>query len=622
MASNPDFAASPAAFPSALSLAGDSGAARIVTDLFAEQVARRPDALAVAQGARRLTFGELDRGANALARRLRDAGAGPDVPVGVRVGRSPEMIVSLLAVLKSGSAYVPLDPAAPAARTAAMLENAGAPILVADAAAGVPGPWRRVDPIGDDGEAVADGLPPLSPDFSHRLAYVIFTSGSTGEPKGVEIEHHSLSNLIDWHLGAFGITSEDRTTQLAHPGFDAAVWEIWPTLAAGATLHLADEDVRRSPEALRDWLVREKITVSFAPTPLAEALMALPWPEESALRCLLTGGDVLHSRPEASLPFIVVNNYGPTEATVVATSGPVPASPSSEPPTIGRAVAGVETLVLDESGAAVAEGEAGELLLGGAGLARGYSRRPDLTAEKFIPHPFRAGARLYRTGDRVRRLPGGELAYLGRVDEQIKIRGFRIEPAEIQAALERHPAVLSSLVVAREGEGAEKMLVAYVVLARRESDDALRAHLREELPEYMHPAAFVPLEAFPLTPHGKIDRAALPPPPRSRADGAPRSPLEERVARMAAELLRLERVGIDENFFAIGGHSLLGTQLIARVRDAFGVELALRKIFEAPTVARLSAEIERLLRLRIEEMSEEEAERLAGRPASAAGSSW
>jgi acyl-coenzyme A synthetase/AMP-(fatty) acid ligase/acyl carrier protein len=418
---------------------------------------------------------------------------------------------------------------------------------------------------------------------------------------------------VAWHRRAFAVTDADRTSLIANPSFDAATWELWPSLAAGASVHIPGEDTRVSPAALRDWLVARKITVGFVPTALAETLLALDWPRDAALRILLTGGDTLHVRPRRGMPFRLVNNYGPTEATVVATSGEVaPEGETAALPSIGRPIDGVEAIVVGDDGRPAADGDPGELHLGGAGLARGYVGRAGQTAAKFVPHPDRPGERIYRTGDRVRRRPDGTLEFLGRLDVQIKIRGHRIEPGEIEAALERHPAVVSSLAVAREDAPDEKTLVAYVVLARPENDQALRSHLASMLPEYMIPSAFVRLDAFPETAHGKFDRSRLPAPPRPGADGRlAASPVERRVAEIAAVLLRREQVGADENFFAIGGHSLLGTQMIARVRDAFGIDIPLRSVFESPTVGRLSAEIERLVTLRVDAMSEEEAERLA-----------
>jgi amino acid adenylation domain-containing protein len=586
---------------------------RSVPELVAAQARRRPGALALSDGRRTLTFGELDARAEDLAARLVERGAGPEVAVGVCLDRSIELAIAWLAAGKAGAAYVPLDPAAPPDRIAFMLRDSGAPVLVGDPGSRrLPfGPWSLLS-VGAEEPGGAD-VPLPEPPPPDRLAYVIYTSGSTGEPKGVQVEHRSLSHLVAWHRRAFAITEADRTSLIANPSFDAATWELWPSLAAGASLHVPGEETRVSPEALRDWLVARAITVGFVPTALAERLLTLDWPRDAALRILLTGGDMLHVRPRRGLPFRLVNNYGPTEATVVATSGEIaPGERGGALPSIGRPIDGVEAIVVGDDGRPVADGDPGELQLGGAGLARGYVRRPAQTAAKFVPHPHRPGERLYRTGDRVRRRPDGAFEFLGRLDAQIKIRGHRIEPGEIEAVLERHPAVVSSLAVAREDPPGEKTLVAYVVLARGETDETLRAHLAALLPEYMIPSAFVRLDAFPTTSQGKFDRARLPAPPRPDAAGRlAESPVERRVAEIAAGLLRRERVGVDENFFAIGGHSLLGTQMIARLREAFGIDIPLRSVFESPTVARLSAEIKRLVLRRIGEMSEEEAGRLA-----------
>jgi len=582
------------------------------------QARRRPRALALSGPGRRLTFEELDAHAEAFAAGLTRAGAGRDVPIAIALSSPLERVVAFLAVWKAGAAYLPLDPGTPRDRLAFILRDCGAPLLVAEDEA----QWRelgpRVLPFRLDRE-----MPRPSPsrrtdgDLS-RLAYVIYTSGSTGRPKGVEIEHGSLANLSAWHRRAFSVGPADRTSGLANPAFDAAVWEIWPSLASGASLHFPDETVRRDPAALRDWLVAERLTVAFAPTPLAERLLALEWTGDVALRFLLTGGDVLHRRPAAGLPFRLVNNYGPTEGTVVATSGFVAPAAAGESalPSIGKAIDGVETFVLDEEGSRATDGEPGELCLGGAGLARGYVGGPVRHSGGFATHPFREGERMYRTGDRVRRRADGRFEFLGRLDGQLKVRGFRVEPAEVEAALETHADVRSSLAAARTEADGEVRLVAYVVPEPGRRPEDLRAHLRSRVPEYMVPAAFVMLEEFPLTPHGKIDRDALPPPPRETPAAAagrpPASPVEARVAAIAAGLLRLDRIGMEENFFALGGHSLLGTQLIARIRDAFGIDLSLRTVFEAPTAARLSAEVERRVRRRIEEMTEDEAARLAG----------
>jgi len=351
-------------------------------------------------------------------------------------------------------------------------------------------------------------------------------------------------------------------------------------------------------------MVSEGITVSFAATAMAENLMQLEWPKTATLRFLLTGADTLKKYPSPRLPFVLVNNYGPTEGTVVSTSGVIaPESSTNQAPSIGRAIDGVQVYILDDHRQPVAAGATGEIYIGGAGLARGYRNRPDLTAERFVPDPFsaEAGARLYRTGDLARWLPDGQIAFLGRVDEQVKIRGYRVEPSEIATVLGQHSAVRTSVVVVREEEPGEKELVAYVVLAAGAKLDAgeLRDHLRKRLPDYMVPSEFVSISSVPVTANGKLNRAALPTPngsrPHAEAYVEPRTPVEEELVKILAPLLKLQRVGVNDNFFLLGGHSLLGTQLIARISETFGVELTLLKLFDHPTVAEMSSEVEDLI---------------------------
>jgi amino acid adenylation domain-containing protein len=597
-----------------------------VAHMIAARAAARPEAVALASVDETLTYGDLERRAGALARRLQALGVGPEVTAAVVVPRSPAMAVGALAALKAGGAFVPLDPGYPAERLAFMLGDAAPRVVLTEPslAGRLPaGPWETITLGGD---AAARGGEPVLPDAVDpgQLAYVVYTSGSTGWPKGVEIAHRGLANLVAWHRRAFAVTAADRATQVASPGFDAAVWELWPYLTAGASVHFPDEATRLDPEALRDWIIARGITIGFLPTPLAERMVTLPWPRAVALRTLLTGGDTLHRYPPADLPFAVVNNYGPSETTVVATSGRVPPGPSGRVPpgpsgrvspglatprlpTIGRPISGVEIHVLDENGRPVAAGEPGELYIGGAGLGRGYRGRPDLTAERFVPHPAVPGARLYRTGDLARVLADGEIAFVGRADDQIKIRGHRIEPHEIVAALDRHPQVVASAVHAHADAGGERRLVAYVVPADGETPGprALLDALGASLPDYMLPTAFVRLPALPLTASGKVDRAALPPPDACNTlrDGAferPRTLVEERVAGILATLLGAERVSVNDNFFLLGGHSLLGTQVIARVRDTFGVDMPLRSLFETPTVEGLAAAIERAVLAKLE----------------------
>ena len=621
-----------------------------VPEMVVAQAAATPDATALVAGAERLTYADLDRRSNQLARYLKSAGVGPDQLVGLAMERSPSMVMAALAVLKAGGAYVPLDPALPAERLDFMLRDAELQVLVTgsgfvpeSASIG----WRLVDLNCVDLNHVdlnqqADEIAAYSSDAfqcpvtEQNLAYVIYTSGSTGQPKGVEITHRGLANLVAWHCRVFEVTPRDRASHQAAVGFDAAVWEVWPYLAAGASVYIPPDSCRTNPEALRDWLVEQGISITFLATPLAERMLLLKWPEQTALRVLLTGADTLHRRPSPELPFALVNNYGPTECTVVASSGTVAASDASnqassnqassnqassnqassnQRPSIGRPIDGTQVYILNEEMREVPAGTAGELCIAGAGLARGYHNRADLTRQAFVPNPFSgvSGDRLYRTGDLARYLPNGELEFLGRLDEQVKIRGFRVEPNEIVRVLDEHPDVEASAVVARENQAGEKTLAAYVVLAAESpaTSTALREHLSKSLPDYMVPAAFVRMDSLPLTTNGKVDQAALPAPGDANRLGednfvAPSGVVEERLAGIIASLLRVDRIGAHDNFFLLGGHSLLGTQLIARVNETFGVELPLLQLFDHPTLAEMSGAIETLILAKLEPASDGE----------------
>jgi amino acid adenylation domain-containing protein len=581
---------------------------------FAAHAARRPLAPAVTWEGGELTYGELDRRSRRLAAELRARGVGPEVVVGICAERSPETVIAALAILRAGGAYLPLDPETPRERLDFMLRDAGAaavivrPDLVAALPAAAP-PRLEIDAAAPAGapagapDGAPDGAPVEAPAAAPgNLAYVIYTSGSTGRPKGVEISRAGLANLVSWHLAAYAVDADDRATLLAGPAFDASVWELWPYLAAGASLHIPPPAVRSSPERLLGWLAREEITLCFLPTPLAAALLEeverRP-PSHLALRALLTGGDRLQRGPPRELSFTLWNHYGPTESTVVATAGAVPAALAGAP-AIGRPIAGTRVHLQDRAGGRVPVGVPGELAIGGAGLARGYRRRPDLTAEQFVPDPWGSpGDRLYRTGDVARLAPTGDLEFLGRRDRQVKIRGFRIELGEIEAVLREHPAVREAVVAARPSPGGEPRLVAYVVAAGDPDVEELRRRLAARLPDYMVPAAFVRLAALPLTRNGKIDLAALPE-PEPAAGGergaAPSSAVEELLHGIWSALLGLPDLSVRDDFFRLGGHSLLATQLLSRVRDAVQVEVPLAALFAAPTVAGLASAVERLLR--------------------------
>ena len=595
-----------------------------VPEMVAMQAAATPDAVALVVGDQVLSYRELNQRANRLAHYLRSLGVGPDVLVALCLERSVDMVVGLLGILKAGGAYVPLDPAYPVERLNFMLEDSRSRVLVTHQYLAERLPSSKTQIICLDADAFtlaqqsSDDLVPLA--TADNLAYVIYTSGSTGRPKGALITHDGLLNLVFWHQRAFAVTSADRATQVASPAFDATGWELWPYLTIGARVYMPDEDTRITAAALRDWLVNNGITITFLPTALAENSMALKWPSTTPLRFLLTGADKLEHYPSPSLPFALINNYGLTEATVVNTSGRIfPAEHIGTPPSIGRPIANTQLYILDEQMQQVPIGETGELYIGGRGLGRGYLNHPELTAERFVSVPFsdEPGARLYKTGDLAYFLPDGQVAFLGRADHQIKIRGYRIEPSEIVAVLNSHPAIQTSLIVAREDTPGNKRLVAYIVSSSgaQLTLNSLQETLAAQLPEYMIPAAFVTLEALPLTPNGKVDRNALPAPDatnilRDTVTVSPGSPLEERLARIVASLLNVEIVGRDDNFFMLGGHSLLGTQLIARINETFGITLSLRILFQAPTIRQLSAEIERLILAKLEMMSDDEAQRL------------
>jgi amino acid adenylation domain-containing protein len=581
---------------------------RCVHELVAARAAAAGDATAVVGPDATLTYRELDRRAESLAASLRRLGIGRGDLVGLCVERSAALVVGALATWKAGAAFVALDPVQPDERLQAIMKDSGAIVVIGRDRPAFLG-LKVVEPLAEldytDGGELAESAPAVA---TTDRAYVIYTSGSTGMPKGVEVEHRNLLNLVFWHLRAFGVTSSDRATQVASPGFDAAVWEIWPHLCAGAELLIPDETTRGNVVALRDWMVANAVTISFLPTALAEAALVLEWPAGAALRTMLTGGDALSTRPRPGLPFTLVNNYGPTEGTVVATSGTVQPSESMRlVPSIGKPIDNLQMHILDKDRHPVLIGAPGELYIGGDSVARGYLNQPQLTHERFIPDPFcgRQGARMYRTGDLVRYRPDGDIEFLGRVDDQVKIRGNRIEPAEVAAALSTHPAIRSCVVVARADATRERRLVAYAVASSQPVPAAdLRTHLKNRLPEYMIPSNFVWLAELPVTSNGKVDRAALPEPDDSNTGRivgpAAANPLEGVIALMVAGLLKVDVVGRDENFFVLGGHSLLGAQLIARIRERFGVEMQLRAIFDHPSVAGMANQVEQLLVERVQ----------------------
>ena len=601
----------------------------------------RPDAAAVvgAEG-RTVSYGELAGRARRLAAELARYGVGPGGRVAICSRRTPEAVAAVLGAVEAGAAYVPLDPASPPARLAATVADCAAAAVLTDAEtapvlARLP---EDVTVLPLDGELPpADGFvpPPLGLD---DLAYVVYTSGSTGAPKGVAVPHRGLANLVAWHLATYRLGPGDRCPHLAGPAFDASVWELWPVLAAGAELHLPPDEVRADPERLAAWLLARGITVGFLPTPLAEGVVPLDWPADAPLRALLTGGDALHRRPRPGLPFRLVNHYGPTESSVVATAGEVrPAARDStrRPPPLGRPIANTRGYVLDAAGSPAPPGVPGELWIGGAGLAHGYVGRPSLTADRFRPDPFaaetgaEAGGRLYRTGDRVRWLADGRLEFLGRTDDQVKVRGVRIELGEVETVLASVPGVAACAVLALDAPSpdgvAEKRLVAWwqaaAGVAAEPDERALRDALARRLPEPMVPARFVRVDELPLTANGKVDRRALPAPEEAAETPAGFVPaegeLEELIVELWGEQLGAARIGRGDHFFRLGGHSLAATRVVHRLRDLLEMELPVAAIFDRPVLADLAAEIE--LRLAAEPAQAAAAIAAAGRVDRGAG---
>ncbi|WP_438289018.1 amino acid adenylation domain-containing protein [Burkholderia pseudomallei] len=591
--------------------------------LFEAQAARYPDAIALIADGEPVGYAELNRRANRLARHLSARGLQPDQRVAICIDRGIDMVVAMLAVLKAGGAYVPLDPAYPSERLDYLLRDCAPVALLTHARLGASMQTRIVlalarlntgcaliDLESDAGawRHERDDDPPPSGLTPRHLAYVIYTSGSTGQPKGVMVEHRSVCNLVAWHAGAFDVGTGCRSASVAGVAFDATTWEVWAALCNGGCLSLAPGDAASDPQALLRWWRAQELDVGFLVTPLAELAYATGQ-SNAGMRTLLIGGDRLSRWPDSMPPGqMLVNNYGPTEATVVATSGRL--QPGEATPPIGRPIANTRVYVLDAWLRPAPIGVAGELYIGGVQVARGYLNRPELTRERFIDDPFVAGGRLYKTGDLARWRTDGSLEYLGRNDFQVKIRGFRIELGEIEAQLAKVAGVREVVVLARDSaadtdqnadpnasataNSSEKRLVAYYT---GDADVvALRAQAAQHLPSYMVPSAYVRLDAWPLTPNGKLDRRALPAPADdayARAEyEAPRGAKEEALAAIWRELLHVERVSRHDNFFELGGHSLLAVQLVSRLRQALSVEVALGTVFDAPVLSALAERLE------------------------------
>ncbi|WP_240136146.1 non-ribosomal peptide synthetase [Streptomyces sp. MUM 178J] len=583
----------------AVSFPADTTVAR----LFAEQAARTPGATAVVFGSEEVAYRELNARANRLAHRLKDLGVGPDVPVGVCLERGVELVVALLAVLKAGGAYVPLDPEHPVERLAFVLGDTAAPVVVTQRSLceRLAGEGRALVAVDGDREAIAAGpdhdpSPAAGPE---HLAYVLYTSGSTGAPKGVAVTVASLVNLVYGMRETFPAPTSDRVLFTTSATFDIAGVEVFLPLTTGGRIIGADRDQVHTPSALAELVDRHSVTlVQATPSAWRPLLDALGERETPRDLTVFTAGEALPAELAARMLRAgrrVVNGYGPTETTVYATvaeirdaTGPVP---------IGRPTPNTEVYVVDASDRPVPTGVPGELLIGGAGVARGYLDRPELTRERFTDTRIADGAagRVYRTGDLVRWLPDGNLEFLGRLDHQVKVRGFRIEPGEIEAALLAHEDVASCVVTVREDVPGERALVGYCVPAagRTLGAEALRAWCGHTLPGYMVPGAFVFLDRLPLTPSGKTDRAALPAPDGARsgleaAFTAPRTPAERAVARIWAEALWADEVGAHDDFFALGGDSLIATRVALRLQEEFGLQIPVRVLFSCSTVETLA----------------------------------
>jgi amino acid adenylation domain-containing protein len=565
-----------------------------IHQLFEEQVERNPDAVAVVFEEQQLTYDELNCRANQLAHYLQSLGVGADVLVGICVERSLEMIVGLLAILKAGGAYVPLDPEYPQERLSFILEDAQVKVLLTqqsllDKLQSHQAQLVCLDEIWE--EIVQNNQDnPTSGVTAFHLANVIYTSGSTGKPKGVMVEHKGLCNLAQAQMQTVGFHSDSRLLQFASLSFDASIWEVVMALGSGARLYLGTKDSLLPGMPLIERLRDYGITHVILPP---SALAVLPTEELPALQTIIVGGEACAAEliRQWSVGRNFFNGYGPTEASVCSTVAKC--TDADQKISIGRPIANAQIYILDSHLQPVPIGVPGELHIGGAGLARGYLNRPELTQEKFIPNPF-DNSKLYKTGDLARYLLDGNIEYLGRIDHQVKIRGFRIELGEIEAVLSQHEDVQISCVIVREDTPGEKQLVAYIVPQKDVTltPSELRQFIGNKLPSYMIPQAFVILESLPITPNGKIDRRTLPAADLHSeiADKfvAPRNPIEEKLALIWTQVLRLEQVGIDDNFFAFGGHSLLATQVISRLQEAFKISLPLRYIFESPTVAQLS----------------------------------
>ena len=587
---------------------------KCIHELFEAQVKKSPDTVAVVFEDEQLTYRELNQRANQLACYLRKLEVGAETLVGLCVERSLEMIVGLLGILKSGGAYVPLDPDYPKERLKFMLADTRASVLLTQQRLieNLPMHSARLVCLDRDwGEMAHESEKNLEHGATaNNLAYVIYTSGSTGRPKAVMMSHAAICNHMFWMQMEFPLTETDRVVQKTAYSFDVSAAELFAPLLAGARLVVAQPGKQQDSSYLINLMAQKKVTVLHA----VPSLLRLLLEENGIERCtrlkhVFCGGEALSLElQECFFNRLAANLYnlcGPTETCVESIFWTCRRGRDQRTVPIGRPIANTQIYLLDRHQQPVPVGVTGELYIGGTGLGRGYLNCPEMTAEKFLPDPFTTepGGRLYRTGDLARYLPDGTIEFLGRIDHQVKIRGFRIELGEIESVLRQHPAVRDTVVMALENtsedpSGTGKRLVAYVARSTDQSltINAVRTFLKMKLPDYMIPAVFVFLDAFPLTPNGKIDRRALPPPDQRRPEletsfTAPRTAMEERLVQIWREVLQLDKVGIHDNFFDLGGHSLRATQVVSRIRQLLQLEVPLRTLFEAPTIEELAAVI-------------------------------
>ncbi|MCY9065650.1 non-ribosomal peptide synthetase DhbF [Bacillus inaquosorum] len=572
-------------------------------DMFEKQAVLTPERIALICDDVQVNYQELNEEANRLAHLLIEKGLGPEQFVALALPRSPEMVASMLAVLKTGAAYLPLDPEFPADRISYMLEDANPSCIITteEIAARLPDDLSVPQLVLDQAvtQEVVKRYSPDNPNVSVSLAhpaYIIYTSGSTGRPKGVVVTHKSLSNFLLSMQEAFSLGEEDRLLAVTTVAFDISALELYLPLISGAQIVIAKKETIREPQALAQMIEYFDINIMQATPTLWHALVTNEPEKLRGLR-VLVGGEALPSGLLQALHELhcpVTNLYGPTETTIWSAAAFLEEGLKGVPP-IGKPIWNTQVYVLDNGLQPVPPGVVGELYIAGTGLARGYFRRPDLTAERFVADPYGPpGARMYRTGDQARWRADGSLGYIGRADHQIKIRGFRIELGEIDAVLAKHPDIEQAAVVVREDQPGDKRLVAYVVAASAIDTAELRRYVGASLPDYMVPAAFVEMDELPLTPNGKLDRKALPAPDLSTSvsDRGPRTPQEEILCDLFAEVLGLARVGIDDSFFELGGHSLLAARLMSRIREVMGAELGIAKLFDEPTVAGLAAHLD------------------------------